>query len=218
MLDVRCSTFISFFFRLDRPFLGPAAGLTSVFRPQPSDFCLPPSVFRPLSSVLRSLSPVFGPPSSDLGLLSTDFGYRGALRGARLLGQRNRAFGRGGFFFALEYLDHIVDVLRRWTNSHTKNELFELGQLKGFPWAPVSSPMEIADSPQLKARNFFIGIEHPEAGLSLPYPGLPFKFSTRFTTKHKPPPPAGKDNALIYGEDLGLSEKELHRLSSIHVI
>lgn len=120
--------------------------------------------------------------------------------------------------YRMRHLDHIVDVLRRWTNSHTKNELFELGQLMGFPWAPVSSPMEIADSPQLKARNFFIGIEHPEAGLSLPYPGLPFKFSTRFTTKHKPPPPAGKDNAHIYGEDLGLSEKELHRLSSIHVI
>jgi benzylsuccinate CoA-transferase BbsE subunit len=120
--------------------------------------------------------------------------------------------------YRMRHLDHVVDVLSRWTRTHSKTELFELGQLMGFPWAPVSSPMEIADSPQLKARHFFIDMEHPETDPPLRYPSLPFKFSTGFTTKHQRAPLVGEDNAQVYGEELGLSEKELDTLSSMNVI
>ncbi|NVL93152.1 MAG: CoA transferase [Desulfobacterales bacterium] len=120
--------------------------------------------------------------------------------------------------YRMRHLDHVIEVLGRWTRTHTRNELFELGQLMGFPWAPVSSPMEIADSPQLKARNFFLDIEHPEVGLSLRYPGLPFKSSRRFSTKQKRAPLVGEDNVHVYQEELGLSEEEMSRLSCINVI
>ncbi len=120
--------------------------------------------------------------------------------------------------YRMRHLDHIIEVLSRWTRTHTKTELFELGQLMGFPWAPVSSPMEVAGSPQLKARNFFFDTAHPEVGISFRYPGLPFKSSRGFTRKQKRAPLVGEDNVHVYRGELGLSEKELIRLSSMNVI
>jgi crotonobetainyl-CoA:carnitine CoA-transferase CaiB-like acyl-CoA transferase len=74
-------------------------------------------------------------------------------------------------------VEHIIEVLQGWTRGHAVDELFELGQLMRFPWAPVHSPQKILRSPQLKARGFFGDFEHPELGLRVPYPGVPYKFS-----------------------------------------
>jgi benzylsuccinate CoA-transferase BbsE subunit len=52
-------------------------------------------------------------------------------------------------------LDHIIDVLERWTLTHTVDELVEKGQLMHFPWAKVASLPEVLNSPQLAARDFF---------------------------------------------------------------
>ncbi len=74
-----------------------------------------------------------------------------------------------------EHLGHIIEVLQRWTKNHTAHELFEIGQLMRFPWAPVHSPQDILGSPQLEARGFFKDVDHPEINSSLRYPGLPFQ-------------------------------------------
>ena len=115
-------------------------------------------------------------------------------------------------------LDHIIEVLQRWIKTHTKNELFELGQLMRFPWTPVFSPEEVLENPQLKARRFFIDVEHPEMGTSVKYPGVPYQFSTSLPNKWKRAPFTGEDNIQIYTEELGLSEEDLRRLSSMKVI
>ncbi|MBI5969073.1 MAG: CoA transferase [Deltaproteobacteria bacterium] len=57
--------------------------------------------------------------------------------------------------YRLRNMDHVIEVLQRWTMTHHTHELFEFGQLMQFPWAPVCSPEEVLDSPQLKARGFF---------------------------------------------------------------
>jgi crotonobetainyl-CoA:carnitine CoA-transferase CaiB-like acyl-CoA transferase len=115
-------------------------------------------------------------------------------------------------------IDHIIEVIQRWTKTHTKNELFELGQLMRFPWAPVFSPEEVLENPQLKVRRFFVDVEHSEMGTSVKYPGIPYQFSTSLPNKWKRAPVTGEDNIQIYKEELGLSEEELRRLSSMKVI
>jgi crotonobetainyl-CoA:carnitine CoA-transferase CaiB-like acyl-CoA transferase len=40
---------------------------------------------------------------------------------------------------------HIAEVLKRWTLTHTVNELVEKGQLMHFPWAKVASPGVMID-------------------------------------------------------------------------
>ena len=120
--------------------------------------------------------------------------------------------------YRLSHLDHIIEVLQRWTRSHTTRELFHLGQLMGFPWAPVQSAKDILKCPQLKARRFFIDVDHAEFGTSVRYPYLPYKSSRFFRKQIKRAPFRGQDNHQIYREELGLSEKDLEELVSMGAI
>ena len=119
--------------------------------------------------------------------------------------------------YRLGHFDHILQVLKRWTLTHTADELFELGQLMHFPWAPVQSPQGVLDSPQLEARHFFIDINHPEMDTPLTYPRAPYQWSSSLE-RRKRAPWVGEDNVEVYQEELGLSEEEMERLSSIHAI
>ncbi len=120
--------------------------------------------------------------------------------------------------YRLMHSDHIIKVLERWTKTHTTNELLELGQLMHFPWAPVNSLKEILDNPQLKERRFFIDVDHPEMKRSFKYPGMPYQFSSYSFNRWKRAPLIGEDNIQIYQKELGLSDEELQRLSSLNVI
>ena len=117
-----------------------------------------------------------------------------------------------------QHSDHIIEVLASWTKTHTTAELFELGQLMRFPWAPLSSPQEVFNSPQLRARNFFTSVDHPEASTSFVYPGAPGKFSDSSWNIWRRAPLIGEHNAQVYQGELGLSPEELARLSLANVI
>jgi benzylsuccinate CoA-transferase BbsE subunit len=120
--------------------------------------------------------------------------------------------------YRLRNFGHIVEVLERWTKKHTVKELFELGQLMRFPWAPVYSPKEALESPQLQERHFFVDADHSEMSTSVKYPGIPYQFSSDPLKRWKRAPLIGEDNVQIYQGELGLSDEELQRLSSLNVI
>jgi len=111
------------------------------------------------------------------------------------------------------YLDYAIDVVTRWTKTHTKEELFQLGQAMGFPWAPISSPSEVIESPQLKERGFFVSVDHPELGRSIPYPRLPYLCTSPTAMSRTRAPLIGEDNIPILHGELGLSEMELQKLA-----
>jgi benzylsuccinate CoA-transferase BbsE subunit len=73
-----------------------------------------------------------------------------------------------------EHLEHVVEVLERWTRSHPAAELVEKGQAMRFPWAEVSPISRLLSSPQLEARNFWVEVKHPRTGrkYKLPAPIL----------------------------------------------
>jgi crotonobetainyl-CoA:carnitine CoA-transferase CaiB-like acyl-CoA transferase len=115
-------------------------------------------------------------------------------------------------------IKHILEVLERWTQTHTAEELFESGQLIRFPWAPINSLKQVLNNPQLKAREFFTDVEHPELKRSMSYPGSPYRFSHSPPGRWKRAPYIGEDNVRIYQGELGFSDEELQRLSSSGVI
>jgi crotonobetainyl-CoA:carnitine CoA-transferase CaiB-like acyl-CoA transferase len=119
--------------------------------------------------------------------------------------------------YRIAHMDHIIEVLKRWTRSHTTQELFESGQLMHFPWAPIYSLKEVLNNPQLKAREFFTNVEHPEINKSIFYPGSPYKFPSPLG-RWKRAPLIGEDNVQVYQKELGLSKGEFERLSTIKVI
>jgi len=120
--------------------------------------------------------------------------------------------------YRIRNIEHILQVLERWTKTHTVTGLFELGQSMRFPWAPVYSPEEVLESPQLKERSFFIDVDHPEIGTSFKYPGMPYQLSSSPLNRWKRAPLIGEDNVQIYQKELGLSNEELQRFSSLGVI
>ncbi len=120
--------------------------------------------------------------------------------------------------YRLQHVDHIIEVLKRWTKNHSTDELFEKGQLMRFSWAPVNSPEEVSHNPQLKARGFFIDVEHPELCRSIYYPGAPYKINRASIDRWERAPLIGEDNLQVYQKELGISQEELKRLASLNVI
>ncbi len=87
--------------------------------------------------------------------------------------------------YRLEHIDHVIEVLGRWTKSHPAAELVEKGQAMRFPWAEVASIPELLASPQLKERGFWTEIEHPETGEKIKFPA---PVLSRCFSSHTHPP------------------------------
>ncbi len=117
-----------------------------------------------------------------------------------------------------EHIAQVIEVIGRWTKTHAIQELYEMGQSLRFPWAPVRSPGDVLDCPQLKARKFFMDVEHPENDQTLKYPGIPCKYGMPVPEKWEPPPRVGEHNNQIYHEELGIPLQEIERLYSLGVI
>ncbi|MBA7507250.1 Succinyl-CoA:(R)-benzylsuccinate CoA-transferase subunit BbsE [subsurface metagenome] len=112
----------------------------------------------------------------------------------------------------LKHLDHIIEVLERWTKTRTVAELVETGQLMHFPWAEVTSIPRLVDSPQLRERDFFVEVEHPQSGKKYKFPGAPCKLSRSPWRVGSRVPKVGEHNKDIYHGELGLSEEEIEAL------
>jgi crotonobetainyl-CoA:carnitine CoA-transferase CaiB-like acyl-CoA transferase len=116
------------------------------------------------------------------------------------------------------HIKHILEVLERWTRTHTVDELFQTGQLMHFPWAPVHAPEDILASPQLSARHFFIETHPSGVEREMKSPAFPIKFSSISLGPQKTAPKMGEDNIRIYREELGMTAEEYERLRSREVI
>lgn len=120
--------------------------------------------------------------------------------------------------YRLAHVDHIVEVLSRWTSAHSVKDLFEMGQLMRFPWAPVQSLSEIVRCPQLRARGFFVAAGTGNKETHLEAPGLPFKFNPPLPLTHLALPEPGEHNMRIYGQMLGLTGEEIEKLKERGII
>jgi crotonobetainyl-CoA:carnitine CoA-transferase CaiB-like acyl-CoA transferase len=114
----------------------------------------------------------------------------------------------------IQTMGHIAAILRKFTASKTKWEMYEQGQKRRLLWGIVSTPKDLAENPQLKARKWLTPVEHPELEATLDYPGTPYRFSETPWAIHARPPLVGEHNQQIFGEELGVSESEWHELEA----
>ncbi len=120
--------------------------------------------------------------------------------------------------YRLKHLDHVIELLERWTRSHTAAGLVERGQLMHFPWAEVIPIPRLMASPQLRERDFWVEVEHPETGRKCKLPGAPCKLSRSPWRVAGRVPGLGQDNMAIYQRELGLSAEEIEALVRAGVI
>ena len=115
-------------------------------------------------------------------------------------------------------IEHIFEVVERWTRTQTKAKLFELGQLMRLPWAPIQNPAEILKDPQLQSREFFASDGDPKSRESFFIPNLPFHSTIPLHRKWLPAPGIGEHNQEIYHKELGLSADKIRHFADLGVI
>jgi benzylsuccinate CoA-transferase BbsE subunit len=83
--------------------------------------------------------------------------------------------------------ERIFDALDRWAAGYTIAELVEGAQLRRIPYAAVRPPEALLRDPHLAERGFFVPIEHPDLGRSIPYPGAPVRLGAAPWRVARPP-------------------------------
>ncbi|MFC1981288.1 CaiB/BaiF CoA transferase family protein, partial [Chloroflexota bacterium] len=80
----------------------------------------------------------------------------------------------------------LSNAFDRFFRTKTKEELFKAALRHGFYLAPVQNARDLLDFPQLKARNFWVKVEHPELKAAFTYPG-PFIRMTGICARERAP-------------------------------
>jgi len=117
-----------------------------------------------------------------------------------------------------EQIDRWEELWINFFKTHTMTELYEGAVKRGILIYPVATVEEVMGSKQLEARDFFIPLEHPELGVSITYPSVPFKSSEVACRLQCRAPLIGEHNDDIYVKELGLSPAELAVLKERTVI
>ena len=109
----------------------------------------------------------------------------------------------------------INENLRRWSREHPKEWLYQEGQRAGVPIAPYYSPKEVFESVQQRERDFFVPVDHPQAG-RYEYAGLPWRMGETPPVLERAPL-LGEHNSEVLRE-LGYSGEEAVALARSGVI
>jgi len=94
----------------------------------------------------------------------------------------------------LSELMRCLDAIGQFTARHTRAELFGMAMRRGLLIVPVNTTADVVNSEQLAARHFWTGVEHPELGASVTYPGSFARFSRTPLTFRRRPPLLGEHN------------------------
>jgi benzylsuccinate CoA-transferase BbsF subunit len=113
----------------------------------------------------------------------------------------------------LDYRDELDKIITAWTQEHTAEEVMSLLQKNGVAAGVVQDAADLANDPRLKERGFFI------KDTNTPFSdATPIKMSGAGVEYRQAAPSLGQDNEYVYGELLGISEKERVRLKERRII
>ena len=127
----------------------------------------------------------------------------------------NMGYGTG----RAEIMQKTVAPLERFFASHTRAELTQGSLDRRVLLFPVATPGDLLDHPQLKARDYFKELDHPELGESVAYPGVFVKDQAGDGVQlRRRPPLIGEHNGEIYQGEMGLSPSQLAALKEGKVI
>jgi benzylsuccinate CoA-transferase BbsE subunit len=115
-------------------------------------------------------------------------------------------------------LDQIEEPTGRFFMAHTKAELLEGAVAHEALLYPVFTNADMMTDPQLKARNFWVEVEHPELGTTITYPGSFANTSEAPPRIYRRAPLIGEHNTEIYEKELGITGEKLVILKEAGVI
>jgi crotonobetainyl-CoA:carnitine CoA-transferase CaiB-like acyl-CoA transferase len=110
----------------------------------------------------------------------------------------------------------IQPRIDEWAEGLTRDEIYHRLQAEGTPAGPVRNVGEVRAWEQARARDYFVEIEHPDAGKQT-YPSMPYIFSGQGWTGARAPR-LGEHNEAIYCDRLGYAPADLAFLTAAGVI
>jgi benzylsuccinate CoA-transferase BbsE subunit len=120
--------------------------------------------------------------------------------------------------YRAEHAEHLFDVLDQWVKDYSRDQLLERAQMLRLPYATVRSPEALFDDEQLRARGYFVAVEHPELSRTFRYPGAPYLFNVSPWRVYRRPPLVGEHTSEILREELGLSADYVAALAAGGII
>lgn len=108
-------------------------------------------------------------------------------------------------------------IIVAWTKEHTTAEIVELLDQAKVPVAPILSIQQVAELPQIKARNMLVEVEDPVVG-KIAIPGFPIKFSATPGNVRHPAPLLGQHTDEVLSKILGFTDDEIKKLRNKNVL
>jgi benzylsuccinate CoA-transferase BbsE subunit len=118
-----------------------------------------------------------------------------------------------------EIADKVGEAVENFTLTLTKHQLYQEGAIRRhILLAPVFTTKDISEDIQLKTREFWVKLTHPELDADITYCG-PFIGMSETPIKYiRRAPLIGEHNTEIYSAYMGLSDKELTALKAAKII
>lgn len=114
--------------------------------------------------------------------------------------------------------DKTGEAIGEFFLSHTRAELYEGAVKRRVLLYPALGMQDLLQYEQLRSRDFWVKVEHPELGESITYPGAFAKIKSAPLKAPKRAPLIGEHNEDVYLKELGLSREEYLLLQQAGVI
>ena len=136
-----------------------------------------------------------------------------------------RMVGREDLIDDTSYSDNLLDpafgpqidaLIYPWLLERTKIEVMDAAQAQGVPVAALNTTADLFADRQLRARGYFIELDHPETG-PREYPGAQFKMSETPASIRRAPL-LGEHTLEVLTEQLGYTPEDVSILRQRNVV
>ncbi len=107
-----------------------------------------------------------------------------------------------------EHEDELDEFVAEWTVSFDPQQIMSLIQNSGIPAGVIQTGEDLLNDPQLKHRNHFKRLHHPEIGVHH-YHSPAYRLSKTPCRIERPAPCLGEHNEYVFKEILGYSDDEM---------
>lgn len=117
----------------------------------------------------------------------------------------------GSLWYRSHHLMDVAPQMDNWMEQQRKHDIHHAAARKGIAIGPVNSAKDVIANEQYIDRNYFVDVEHPEAGKHR-YAGWPYQMTATPPRVERPAPLLGQHNQEVFCNDLGYSSEESERL------
>ncbi len=116
-----------------------------------------------------------------------------------------------------QHAEALETHVAAWTTTQTPQIVFERLQAVGVPCGMVLNADALSSDPQLKHRQHYVTLQHPDIGENV-VDQFGFRLSKTPGGPKRPAPQLGQHNAYVFGELLGMEAEEMAKLQEEGVI